>query len=120
MSASVQRVLDALRAHGIGATRNGGGWQSRCPSHDDRTPSLSMGEGEDGGALVKCHAGCTLDRVLAPLGLAASDLFEPRTVARLQANRRGISKPGSRPMTITPGLTLSETPATVQPSPGCT
>jgi hypothetical protein len=30
---------------------------ARCPAHDDKTPSLSICDGED-ELLVKCHAGC--------------------------------------------------------------
>ena len=36
---------------------NGHGWQARCPAHDDRNPSLNIAEGDDGRALLKCHAG---------------------------------------------------------------
>jgi hypothetical protein len=30
-----------------------------CPAHDDRAPSLSISEGDDGRTLLKCHAGCS-------------------------------------------------------------
>ena len=29
-----------------------GQWVARCPAHEDKTPSLSVGEGADGRALV--------------------------------------------------------------------
>ena len=60
------------------AKRNGKGWQARCPAHDDRRPSLSVTEGDDGRALVKCHAGCTTEAVGAAVGLSLADLM-PRT-----------------------------------------
>jgi putative DNA primase/helicase len=75
VSNAVQRVIDALEAGGFEPRRNGAGWQARCPGHYDRNPSLSINEGDDGRALLKCHAGCTVDQVLAPLGLKFSDLF---------------------------------------------
>jgi DNA primase len=28
----------------LGAKRSGNGWIAKCPAHDDRTPSLSIGK----------------------------------------------------------------------------
>lgn len=52
-----------------------GQWTARCPAHDDRQNSLSVGEGEDGRVLLRCHAGCDVDRITAALGITKSDLF---------------------------------------------
>ena len=41
------------------ARRTGRGWVARCPAHDDRTPSLSIRETDDGRLLLKCFAGCS-------------------------------------------------------------
>ena len=38
-------------------------------AHDDHNPSLSITEGDDGRALLKCHAGCTTEDVVAALTL---------------------------------------------------
>jgi 5S rRNA maturation endonuclease (ribonuclease M5) len=38
-----------------------------CPAHDDRNPSLSLKDADDGRVLVHCHAGCDQARVLAAL-----------------------------------------------------
>jgi hypothetical protein len=51
------------------------GFTARCPAHDDQTPSLSVNEGDDGRALVKCHAGCTTEAVMAAVGLEMRDLM---------------------------------------------
>jgi hypothetical protein len=68
------RVEDALAERGR-VVRNG---KARCPAHDDRTPSLSVKQG-DAGALVHCHAGCDLSAILEALDLEKPDLFdEPR------------------------------------------
>jgi hypothetical protein len=72
---------------------NGTQWSARCPAHEDRDPSLSIGVGEGDRVLLSCHAGCTLDEILAALGLKVTDLFSengnghngdapPRVVAR--------------------------------------
>jgi 5S rRNA maturation endonuclease (ribonuclease M5) len=57
------------------ARRNGSGWQACCPAHDDRTPSLSIAEGDNGCVLLRCHAGCTTEAIVSELGLTMSDLF---------------------------------------------
>ena len=49
------------------AKHNGSGWTACCPAHDDRNPSLSIADGDDGKVLVKCFAGCTQSRVIDAL-----------------------------------------------------
>src|SRR4051794_39134293 len=53
-------------------------YQALCPAHEDCDPSLSIAEGEDGRALLKCFAGCETEEILAALGLEMKDLFERR------------------------------------------
>jgi putative DNA primase/helicase len=50
-----------------GATRNGYGWLARCCCHEDRQPSLSLKDGDDGRLLVKCFADCDARDILAEL-----------------------------------------------------
>ena len=63
------------------ARKSGNGWSARCPAHDDRRASLSIAEGDDGTALVKCHAGCDTAAILSAIGLKLSDLFAPKAGA---------------------------------------
>jgi 5S rRNA maturation endonuclease (ribonuclease M5) len=51
---------------------------AKCPGHDDRKPSLSLSDGEDGRALLHCHAGCEPATILKALGLETRDLFPER------------------------------------------
>lgn len=74
-SQPVQAVLHALEARGTHPKRCGTGWQARCPAHDDRNPSLAISEGDDGRALLKCHAGCELAGIVGALNLEMTDLF---------------------------------------------
>lgn len=60
--------LDAVRSRGTGK------WSARCPSHGDKSPSLSITEG-DKGLLLKCWAGCELTDITGKLGLEIKDLF---------------------------------------------
>jgi len=54
-------------AAALGAARRAGQWWScRCPAHDDRTPSLSLRDG-DRGIIIRCWAGCDPRDVLAVL-----------------------------------------------------
>jgi putative DNA primase/helicase len=57
----------------------------QCPAHEDRNPSLSVREGAGGKVLLKCHAGCASEAIVAALGLTWGDLFPPkeRTPARV-------------------------------------
>lgn len=55
-----------------------GRWQARCPAHDDRGPSLSIRELDDGRLLVFDHAGCGVEEVLKAVGCTFDDLFPPR------------------------------------------
>jgi hypothetical protein len=50
-------------------------WMARCPSHEDRSPSLSVEERTDGALLVHCFAGCTTAEVLQTVDLSLADLF---------------------------------------------
>lgn len=58
------------------------GWTARCPAHADRVNSLSISEGEDGRALIHCHAGCTFEDVVTALGITVRSLFVRRGSAR--------------------------------------
>jgi hypothetical protein len=48
------------------------------PAHDDRDPSLSITEANDGRVLINCFRGCTFDEVVAAIGLEAKDFFDDR------------------------------------------
>lgn len=44
-----------------------GGYTAPCPAHDDKNPSLSISDGENGKVLVHCHAGCDQGAVVDAL-----------------------------------------------------
>lgn len=77
-------LLDGVRSRGQGR------WAARCPAHADRSPSLSIAEGER-SLLLHCFAGCRLTEICASLGICVADLFsdsrpDQRTLA--EATRR--------------------------------
>ena len=51
------------------------GWDACCPSHEDKKPSLSVSETDDGKVVFHCHAGCSQESVLQALGIKWADLF---------------------------------------------
>lgn len=51
---------------------------ARCPAHEDRSPSLSIKETQDGKVLLHCFGGCGAADVVAAAGLTLSDLFPER------------------------------------------
>lgn len=58
---------------------------ARCPSHDDRSPSLSISRG-DKGALCHCFAGCSVPDILEALDLNVEDLFDAPLVKSARSN----------------------------------
>jgi putative DNA primase/helicase len=56
-------------AKALGGRKTGGGWMAACPSHDDCNPSLSICDTDNGKVLVRCHAGCEQEQVIANLRL---------------------------------------------------
>lgn len=67
--------------------RGNGQWMCRCPSHEDRTASLSVGE-IDGRILLHCFAGCEADEVLGAVGLEFKDLYPERITDHAQPQRK--------------------------------
>lgn len=57
-----------------GVQKSGGQWVARCPAHDDRKQSVSIGSDDDKIKLC-CHAGCPTESILSTLQLSFSDLF---------------------------------------------
>src|SRR4051812_42542391 len=86
------RVLAELEARGAAPRRSGEGWSARCPAHDDHDPSLSVSEGRDGRALLRCAAGCEWKAVTAALGLVPAELFPLRDGGNGRPQRRIVAK----------------------------
>ncbi|MHB8211048.1 MAG: hypothetical protein ACYDDP_06860, partial [Acidithiobacillus sp.] len=83
----VDRVLhrlDKVKSTGPGK------WQALCPAHDDKRPSLSIKEADDGRVLIKCWTGCGVDEITGAIGLSVADLFP--------GDRRSLADHGTGPM----------------------
>ena len=73
-------LLDKVKRTGPGK------WHARCPAHEDRGPSLSIRELEDGRVLVNDFGGCSTPEILAAVGLTFTDLF-PRLPPPVEGKR---------------------------------
>jgi putative DNA primase/helicase len=87
-------------ARGLGgATKTGGGWNCKCPCHDDGKASLHIEASADGKILVHCHAGCAQADVIDELkrrglwpGRTNGDAPPPRANGHDKAARQAARK----------------------------
>lgn len=52
-------------------------YQCKCPAHEDKTASLTISE-KSGKLLLRCHAGCKTENVLAAVGLTFKEISDHR------------------------------------------
>lgn len=71
MQDRLDRVLEALAAHGCPVGPNGA---CRCPNHKDSNPSMVVSLGDE-RILMHCHAGCPTPEIVERIGLTMADLF---------------------------------------------
>lgn len=73
------RHFQIVRRHGDSA-------QCRCPSHPDKQASLTISKGRK-CTLFRCHAGCTLEDILAAAGLEKKDTFYESEIREMDWKR---------------------------------
>ncbi|HEX6995054.1 MAG TPA: DNA primase [Gammaproteobacteria bacterium] len=78
--------LDGVRETGPGK------WIARCPAHEDRRPSLSIRETDDGTILLHDFGGCSPIEIVHTLGLEYRDLFPDRAIRRVDRRARGVPR----------------------------
>jgi hypothetical protein len=85
---AASKVLDRVAGvRQVGAGR----WIARCPAHEDKSPSLSIRENDDGRVLLHCFGGCETTDVIAAIGLAFTDLFDKPLEHHLPPIRGGFN-----------------------------
>lgn len=84
-AAPINRVLTSLANV---RQRQPSQWSARCPTHDDKSPSLSVRETPEGAVLLHCFAGCAVNNVVAALSLNMTDLFPPRQLTGREPKRQ--------------------------------
>ncbi|HRR33988.1 MAG TPA: CHC2 zinc finger domain-containing protein, partial [Kiritimatiellia bacterium] len=83
-------------------------WMACCPAHDDRNPSLSVSEGDDGRVLFNCFAGCAAEDVAAVLGLKMADLMGDDRTRRSGPHDKTGGKKERKPFSLA-GLKRGDT-----------
>ena len=79
------------RLEGVKHTGNGR-WIARCPAHDDKRPSLAIRELDDSRVLAHCFAQCSIEQILAAVGLDYDALFPERVLDhRVRRERRSFN-----------------------------
>jgi hypothetical protein len=88
-----ERFEDALRVRGLLVKGN----RAQCPAHEDRNPSLAIGDRRDGkGIVVKCHAGCETVDVLAAVDMMLRDTFDDDQMRNAYSDNTTYIYPGGR------------------------
>jgi hypothetical protein len=75
-----------------------GKWMASCPTREDKSPSLSIRELDDGRVLLNDFGGDSVEAILGALGLSFSDLYPPET--------SHVAKPVRRPFNASDVLPL--------------
>lgn len=94
----VDRLLSGLRKVKQTARDE---WVACCPSHDDKSPSLSIKETSEGMVLIHCFAGCSPLEVLGAVGMTFEDVMPER----LGDPIKGFKKIPWNPRTILEAMT---------------
>ncbi len=71
--------------------RGRGQYLARCPSHKDRSPSLSVRETDAGTVLLRCFAGCSAQDVVQAVGLEMTDLFPDKSHRSTRRDQHRLS-----------------------------
>jgi predicted protein tyrosine phosphatase len=50
-------------------------WIACCPAHEDKRPSMSIREVDDGRLLVHCFAGCSFEEIAQAAGASLDEFF---------------------------------------------
>ncbi len=56
-----------------------GGYKALCPAHNDRNPSLSIGETVEGKILINCFADCSIEQIVKAMGITLRDLMPEKS-----------------------------------------
>jgi hypothetical protein len=65
-----------------------GRWLASCPTRDDKTPSMTIRELDDGRILIHDFGGSSTNEILEALGLSFADLFPQHLTHHSKPERR--------------------------------
>jgi hypothetical protein len=79
---SVLSKLNKVKRTGVGR------YISCCPAHEDKSPSMTLRELDDGRVLIHCFSGCDAVSILGAIGLTFNDLFPEPLMQHGKPERR--------------------------------
>lgn len=94
MSAAFQMLCSLLEPHGL--RMHGDRGRAACPVCGGKNRStLSVGQTPEGAVLLKCFkSGCSVESIVAAIGLEVTDLFPPREHSAPPMARRRLLTAG--------------------------
>ncbi len=105
MSAVTSPQLDELLSRLQKVKKRAGGFEACCPAHEDKDPSLSVGDG-DTCVVMYCWTGCSPKSIVEAVGLQLSDMFyeqRPRNGTGVSAT---VSAPKPKPKANARGMAI--------------
>lgn len=88
---TAEKVAKALSGNGKQrARKTSRGWKIVCPAHNDKTPSLSLADGNKDVLLYHCFAGCSQKEVKSALerALSITNAIKPTVIERQKTKRK--------------------------------
>jgi hypothetical protein len=96
----VRAFIQRLQQMGLAIQRAGAGWLAQCPGHPDRTPSLSIGIGDEEKILLNDHSKhCTPEQICQAMGGDITMLFPAREQTRVYVGEPEV-KPAPAPQQL--------------------
>ncbi len=90
MTRPIELILSRLEK--VSSNNGGGRYKALCPAHADRSPSLSICEGDDGRVLLHCFSGCSAEAIVSSIKLMLTDLFCVDNVTKRSPLAPGVSR----------------------------
>lgn len=75
MSAQLENLINRLQKV---KRKSRDSWIACCPAHQDKSPSMTIREVEEGKLLIHCFAGCSIEEITSSIGITLSDLMPER------------------------------------------
>ncbi len=90
MTRPIELILSRLEK--VSDDKGGSRYKALCPAHADRSPSLSICEGDDGRVLVHCFSGCRAEEIVSSVNLTMEELFCADTSSMRPPHVPGVSR----------------------------
>jgi len=59
-----------------------------CPAHDDKSPSMTIREVENGKLLIHCFAECSIENIIGSIGLDFDDIMPDKVDDEIRRSRK--------------------------------